>query len=994
MNEPTLEIYEVLQNHALNIQNSVAVICDGKEISYGDLEKEISEMRRGLTTLQFDKNETIGIHLERSPEFLIASIALMSLNRAYVFIPPDSPKDRMMFILEDMGIRQVIANDENKEFQLMNVQTHSVSDLMQKGELHSGNKDTPFEAADEIVYTIYTSGTTGKPKGIAIRKDGLNYFMNAFRGQMKFTSRDVFLAQTSFAFDPHVVELFIPLILGSTIVLAAKHEVGNPDNLTQLIDKCKVTLIQGTPSFYRQMLNNGWKIDHSIRLFCGGEAMTEAMKNELLDLGKVELWNLYGPTETTVWATATKVERDIPVLIGNPIDGTEYYVLNDQFVPVKIDETGEVFISSPGLMKGYVGQDELTQKAIVDINLNGKQLRLFRTGDLVRRKDDQSVQFVERRDLQVKVNGYRIELIEIEQVLSACNGIQEAYCVVEGNQLVTCLKTYEDPQDEGAFIRELTETIAVKLPKYMIPLRFMRVDSVPLGTTGKVDRKSIARLFKLPQSQKEDQKLSGEFQMDLFNIWKEVVSIEGIVPSESSNFFALGGNSINVVLLKLKIFEKWSVNVTVNDLISNENIGQMGMLIKEKMKKDQAHLHVFDYRKVKMHYSQRVMLIEQSRMEISSNNLEVLLEASHQIDAVTIALSKMIEHYRVFSALELDLESQEIVFDKRPQLTLINAGSDYTSSKEFVENLETYRKEIDPFEGVFSRIVVYPNGEKTIIYLACNHFIIDGISFRVLRNNLEYLLRCEENILPPSPDYCDWLEQITSEDAERSTEYCNTLLSDYDVAIPSSIKVKKTEGEAVQMISFPNPFKGIAIKETFNYLLTTSALSVMEVFELKSALSRIVLSGRGEMESMDDTATVGWLAYHFPFLIKYDSDPFAVIARVEQFHSLMKSKDAWYEFLQQKEQLGHQLESDFPVYFNFIPDITPRSGELDDLSDLLPPFEARSSLNGVGFVFKEQREEIQLFVYWDEAKIDNIVIDQLIESWKSNWSKIEQFLIL
>lgn len=421
-------VHHQIARQAGQTPDAVAVVCGNRQLSYAQLNHRANRLAQRLRSMGVDRNVPVAVMLERSLDLPVSLLGVLMAGGAYVPIDPGYPQERIDQMLADSSPRVLLT------------QRKLVSELTERGgarilcldtEWESQEKDghaqpAPRTQPDDLAYVIYTSGSTGGPKGVQVTHGALVNFLVAM--QAHFTVDDVLLAVTTVSFDIAALELFGPLVAGARCVIAEPQVAADGTLLAESLERCGATMMQATPATWRLLLRTNWNGGVRFKALCGGEALPQAVANQLLDRCG-SLWNLYGPTETTIWSTAYKVDAGdrSSVPIGKPIANTRIYILDAMQRPVPVGVAGELYIGGEGVSPGYRNQPELTQaKFVPNPFATLLQERLYRTGDLARYLADGNIEYLGRLDHQVKVSGYRIELAEIEAQLARHPGVREA----------------------------------------------------------------------------------------------------------------------------------------------------------------------------------------------------------------------------------------------------------------------------------------------------------------------------------------------------------------------------------------------------------------------------------------------------------------------------------------------------------------------------------------------------------------------------------------
>ena len=571
---------EVTVGHA----HRIAVEFDGKTMTYGEVNYRANQLANYLVKFGVKPESIVGIFVERSLDLLIGLLGILKTGAAYVPMDPLFPPDRLEYMMENAGITILVAHEDLLELlPQSDRKTICVDTQWSEIEKEDGSNPNIPVKSDFIAYTIYTSGSTGKPKGVMIEHRPVVNFLVSMREEPGFKQDDVLVAVTTISFDIAVLELFLPLITGGKVVIAHKNEVIDGNLLLALLERSGATALQATPATWKLMIEAGWENTPNLKMMCGGEPLPRELANKMLERGG-ELWNMYGPTETTIWSSVQKIEPgNEPILIGPPIANTQFYVVDKEFEPVPIGVSGELLIGGDGLARGYLKRPNLTADRFVEDPFKGDGSRVYRTGDLSRFRPNGIVEFLGRLDFQVKVRGFRIELGEIEHLLNQHADVKEAVVVAQTDErqdvrLAAYIILYDGKDPIGS---ELRKYLAKKLPDYMIPSFFMKMDKFPLTPNAKIDRKAFPKPdTSLLTSERKYIAPKDELELQLAAIWKKALNVKDI--GINDNFFELGGHSLLAAQVFARINKKIGINLPLATLFQAPTIRQLGELIRQK----------------------------------------------------------------------------------------------------------------------------------------------------------------------------------------------------------------------------------------------------------------------------------------------------------------------------------------------------------------------------------------------------------------------------
>jgi amino acid adenylation domain-containing protein len=584
--------HQLIEEQAQCTPEAVAILAGERRLTYREMNAQADRLADRLRAVGVARGARVAVCVERTPEMVVALLAVHKAGAAYIPLDPLYPKERIALVLEDASPTVLLTQSSL----LYAAPDWAGRTLLLDADDGVRNTAAQSEAArpEDPAYVIYTSGSTGKPKGVQVPHRALVNFLQTMQREPGLRADDTLLAVTTLAFDIAGLELFLPLIAGARLVIATKEETVDGGRLISLLERHGVTVMQATPATWRLLLSSGWKGKQDLRAFCGGEALPMGLALELLHKCG-GLWNLYGPTETTIWSSVLKIERPEDALsIGRPIGNTQMYILDDERQPVPVGVPGELYIGGDGVADGYLGRPELTAEKFVPDPFSGiPNARLYRTGDQAKFLPSGRIAFLGRLDLQVKLRGFRIELGEIEHVLREHPCVREAVVVLrEAKTGEPFLAAYYVPtRPEAVSTANLRSRLQAKLPPYMIPARFIPLDVIPLTPNGKVDRKA------LPAPKSVDVEAVGtaappdELEQRLAALWAMVLEIQD-VPLDAS-FFDLGGHSLLALRLYGHIEKELGVRLPFQTIFQAPTVAELATIVRRERKPavaDRSHL--------------------------------------------------------------------------------------------------------------------------------------------------------------------------------------------------------------------------------------------------------------------------------------------------------------------------------------------------------------------------------------------------------------------
>jgi amino acid adenylation domain-containing protein len=535
-----------------------AVEGSDAKLSYADLDRLSNQLAHRLISLGVVRDACVGISVQRGATELLAMLATAKAGGAYVPLDPSLPLDRLQIILEDAAPQVLLVHSSSPLAGSATTARVIVLDDL-AGATEGCDFSPPPVVYDpaQLAYVLFTSGSTGRPKGVEISRGAFANFLRSMTHEPGLSQTDRLLAVSTTSFDIAGLELFLPLQVGATVVIADRATVIDPRQLRQRLESDGITTMQATPATWRLLLEAGWSGHDRFRMLCGGEAMSGALADRLLPCGS-ELWNMYGPTETTVWSSLQRIAPGYDLItIGRPIDRTQLTVLDTNRQPVPSGAMGELYIGGRGLARGYRGRPDLTAERFGANPQGPPGDRLYRTGDLGRMLADGRFECLGRIDHQVKIRGFRIELGEIESVLRQVAGVREVLVVAEEQEGDPTLCAYW-VGDAGR--EALMAGARRRLPAYMVPSSYLHLEAFPLNPNGKIDRKGLPR--SVGPSQQDLQALKrpqDDAEMRIAVLWSQVLGLSEV--GVDQDFFTLGGTSVLAIDLRARIEKEVGVEI-------------------------------------------------------------------------------------------------------------------------------------------------------------------------------------------------------------------------------------------------------------------------------------------------------------------------------------------------------------------------------------------------------------------------------------------------
>ncbi|GAA4089441.1 amino acid adenylation domain-containing protein [Mucilaginibacter panaciglaebae] len=581
-------IFGLFEEQVAKNPSAIAIEKGPDKITYNDLNKLANRLANLLVAKGVLPEDNVGLLVTRDFDMIIGMLAIMKAGGAYVPIDPEYPVDRQLYIFNQSKLKLVISNNDNQLKASIGNEQFLKINFSNPVELNDSNPLLNISST-QLAYTIYTSGSTGKPKGVMIEHHSVVNLILWVNNKFNVGPADRLLFVTSMCFDLSVYDIFGMLAAGGTIIIAENKQIRDVRLLQNMLLDHQVTFWDSVPTTLDYLVLNleqerpEYKYDGLKTIFLSGDWIPVDLQARTKKFfPQAQFVSLGGATEGTVWSNYYIVDhvkpewRSIPY--GRPIYNNFFYILDEQLQPVPVGEAGDLYIGGVGVARGYANDAEKTNAAFMpdpfNTELGGM---MYRTGDTGRMMPDFNMEFLGRKDSQVKINGFRVELGEIESVLNKSELVRS--CVVlakkgpDGNKRLIGYVVPKATLEKEAMMAYLK----TKLPDYMVPATWIELDKMPLNSNGKIDRNALPDFSDALLQKKQHLQPNTATEKIVASVWQECMGLTDI--SIDDNFFALGGHSLMAVQILSKLEKKLGKSFQLAILFKYPNIQSLANFI-------------------------------------------------------------------------------------------------------------------------------------------------------------------------------------------------------------------------------------------------------------------------------------------------------------------------------------------------------------------------------------------------------------------------------
>ena len=946
-------IPELFDEQVQKTPENIAVISGNEMYSY----RKLNEMSNTLASYlkngsAIRREEPVAVLAYKNEWLIVALLGIMKAGGAYLPIDPKYPSERIEYMLETSNCRTVLTDRETSLVKNAVMTSSLMSNLEVEDE--SSYPLTASVGADaarkypsyphDIAYVIFTSGSTGAPKGVMATHTGfINMSLDQIRG-FGITEDDRVLLMASPSFDASLSEIFMSLFKGAALVMIDSETVNDRERFLEFIDENGITVITFTPS-YLSILDKAPMPTVKVMIMAGEPLILEdalfyaGLKN-LTGGYKKRCFNAYGPTEISVCATYHEIDPEISygnvIPIGKPISNIQTYVLDEKMNPSPIGIPGELYLSGAGLTKGYINRPDLTDKAFIEnpFNIDGK---IYKTGDLVKWTSDGNIIFLGRKDDQVKVRGYRIELAEIESILKKRTEVSDAVVIMRESAKTNDMEILAYVTGNNADADGLKDYLRRALPLYMMPHHLMVLPRFPLTVNGKLNKKALPEPLKEKENTKKDPP-QNDVQRRILEGFQVLFNNKNI--GIRDNFFELGGDSIRAIQL-VSIIKDKGLYVKVTDIFQYQsvvNLSEVAAAIDGKtVNKTITGLvpltpiqkWFFEtYPENYYPFNQAEWFITEKRFDAGALEKAIKEVWCHH-DALRSAFKIIKENGKIIDVMQ---ETGDIIdpyfFEVMDETASENAPDTLMISLD-----KRIQNRMDPEVPPVFRTVLLRTQKDDRLFVAAHHLVCDAVSWRIILQDIflayDMALRGEPLTCSYKTDsYQDFSKAIdsyaTSDDLLSELSYWKSILSTEFPDIPfykeigentvkhgAVMEMALDVNETSALLTHLGKTQGISVLDA---LLSAIATSLMNEMKIHKAF--ILLEGHGRESSfnnLDLSRTVGWFTTTFPVVICADAsgDVLKTALVIKDMLSKIPNNGFGFNVLKYKTPAALKKEVDF-----------------------------------------------------------------------------------
>ncbi len=1013
-------IVKLFEDQVMKTPDNIAAAYGDEQLTYKELNERSNQLAHYLKSKGVKEESPVPVCMERSIDMITSMLGILKAGGAYVPVDPEYPAERIRFMFEDTGAPVILSSSKigsklpvSEEFEI--IETDTESKTISSYPKDNIKSDIP---SNHLAYVIYTSGSTGKPKGVMIEHSGVVNLVYWHNQVYHVTQKSRATTMAGTGFDAFGWEVWPYLLAGASVYIVDDETRLSPEALLNLFNSNEITHCFMPTALVSEFVNtSSGKVESLQYLLTGGDKL-QGVQTEG---NNFKLINNYGPTENTVVTTYYELpEKDAYLVppIGKPVSNTIVRILDQYGRLVPVGAAGEICIGGDGLARGYLNLPELTkEKFIRDPFSKNPKSRLYRTGDSGRWLPDGNIEYLGRIDEQVKIRGYRIELGEIESVLQECGlvgqSVVEAKEDSHGNKRLVAYVVAEGDFEKD----EMVSYLRSRLPSYMVPDLWVQLESLPLTSNGKIDRRALPEPDVTESLSNEYVAPRNELEEKLASTWKDLLNVNSV--GIHDNFFELGGDSI-ITIQVLSRARRLGIELKTKDIFIYQTIGALSAALAERSASIVSGEQGMLTGPCKLLPIQQWFL-DGNKGDISHFNQAVLLSIDKTITAEMLsdAVKQLMSQH---DALRFSYHKKDGQWHQEYGASLDGAFAavDLRSAAEGLlgtlikEHADHYQRSLHIEKGEVAKFVLMQTPESETlnrIFIAIHHLAVDGVSWRILLDDLELLLtglhkKGKADLGYKSSSYRQWYGALEEYGRSRGLlsqcRYWANAVSSYKPLYADrnhSVTVRSRDIEnhmmrldPVQTQMLIQEVPRVYHTEINDILLCALAMTFCEWGGTDKVIIGLEGHGRESIsEHIDTSRTVGWFTNLYPLLLEVvpGTGVADAIKRVKEQLRKVPEKGIGYgvlKYINKEEAL--QGAEPWDIVFNYL-------GQLDNVVSSGNWLSGARESRGAGrSKDTEIREKLsvngsiqggELILGWSYSNLhyEKETIEELVEKFKS-----------
>lgn len=968
-------VVDLFEKQSIKTPDKIAISFEGQILTYKILNERANQLARYLYKKGIGKKSFVATCFHNPLENVIAIWGILKLGATYVPIDAELPEERLDFILDDTKARAIISD---KRLTVLQKKENSIEQILLPNEWDTIKKER-FDklnqsiAISDLAYVIYTSGSTGKPKGVMITHANLSDYIQGFFSTIDLEECQGFGLMSTLSADLGNTILYGALLSGGNLHLFSKDTLRDAIHLHEYFHKEQIDCIKLVPSHWKALqLGTNLLLPEQLIIFGGEELSAKIVKKIKSKNTALKIINHYGPTETTIGKLMFQINDDFDkatVPIGQSFSNSQVYVVNEKLDLCPIGVLGELLIGGAGVAAGYLNQIELTKERFITNPFSpNSQSKLYRTGDLVRKLSDGNIEFKGRIDDQIKINGYRIEPGEIQTILQESNLVNDCAVLVKKTAASMSLSAYVVSQN-GFEKEKIQQYLKDKLPEYMVPSEIIELEEIPLTNNGKIDRSVLLSIESILANEKEHIAPRNKVEKDLAEIWKVLLKVEEI--GVYDNFFELGGDSIVSIQLVSRA-KRAGYRLKPKDIFQNQTIDLLAKAISKKTEKPLVEQSQLKGDCGLLPIQQRFFEMEYEGM--SHFNQSVLLGVSKKLKKEHLE-QVLVTVLNQHDALHFTYRKEENIWKqtygaRNTKIEYIDLAKSKDLSTSITETCQFFQENLNIEEGVLFRAVIIktPDTEsKDRLFVVIHHLAVDGVSWRILTDQIENSLDALAKGNPIKLDaktssYRTWVEGLSkyalTDKVEKQLTYWQSIAQDYNplpIETTTTGIIRSIHKKSYSIDLEEHLTKSLLrdINKTYHTEIDDILLAalVQTIYQWSQERNiNIGIEGHGResiLKRVDCSSTVGWFTNLYPvsFIIEKDWRMGDLIRATKERLRAVPEKGMGFgllRYLHSSEEIRTSLvNAKWDILFNYL-------GQLDNVVNSSKWFDIAEESTGKG----------------------------------------------